>query len=149
MNYLNKLLLSLVLGVVFVSPKLQAQEEGRDRIKSLKIAFISEKLALTPKEAEKFWPIYNEHEDTADLLRQKERKYFGRNSADAATLSDAQASQLLKELEAMHEERYKSGKVYVQKLKTAIPEKKIILLLKTEENFKRKLIQQFRLRRGN
>lgn len=149
MNYLNKLLLSLVLGVVFVSPKLQAQEEGRDRIKSLKIAFISEKLALTPKEAEKFWPIYNEHEDTADLLRQKERKYFGRNSADVAMLSDAQASQLLKELEAMHEERYKSGKVYVQKLKTAIPEKKIILLLKTEENFKRKLIQQFRLRRGN
>ncbi|NJB37951.1 sensor of ECF-type sigma factor [Croceivirga sp. JEA036] len=149
MNYLNKLLLTLVLGVVLVSPKLQAQEEGRDRIKSLKIAFISEKLALTPKEAEKFWPIYNEHEDTADLLRQKERKYFGKNSADAATLSDAQASQLLKELEAMHEERYKSGKVYVQKLKTAIPEKKIILLLKTEENFKRKLIQQFRLRRGN
>ncbi len=149
MKYLNKLVLTLVLGALFAAPKLQAQEQGRDRIKALKIAFISEKLALTPKEAEKFWPIYNEHEQAADLLRQKERKYFGRNSADAATLTEAEASQLLKELESMHEERFKIGKAYVQKLKSVIPEQKIILLLKTEENFKRKLIQQFRQRRGN
>lgn len=38
-------------------------KEGRsERIQSLKIAFITQKLELTADEAQKFWPVYNRYE---------------------------------------------------------------------------------------
>ena len=45
--------LLLTMNVVAQSP------EKRERIKALKVAFITEKLELTESEAQKFWPIYN------------------------------------------------------------------------------------------
>ncbi|MDO9376737.1 MAG: hypothetical protein Q7T76_20085 [Ferruginibacter sp.] len=56
--YLLMTVLSLsVLGVA------QAQNTGQKRqdIEALKVAFISRDLELTPDEAQKFWPIYNEY----------------------------------------------------------------------------------------
>ena len=38
-------------------------KEGRsEKIQSLKIAFITQKLELTADEAQKFWPVYNRYE---------------------------------------------------------------------------------------
>ena len=52
---------------------LQAQGPVRDRIKTLKVAFITERVGLTSKEAQQFWPIYNEHEDVLENIRRRER----------------------------------------------------------------------------
>lgn len=40
-------------------------KNGRDggRVESLKIAFITRKLELTPEEAQKFWPVFNKYSD--------------------------------------------------------------------------------------
>ena len=41
----------------------QEIKEGRsEKIQSLKIAFITQKLELTADEAQKFWPVYNRYE---------------------------------------------------------------------------------------
>jgi|ERR1022692_487607 hypothetical protein len=37
------------------------QKPDGSRLESLKIMYISKKLNLTPQEAEKFWPIYNQY----------------------------------------------------------------------------------------
>src|SRR3978361_2244622 len=46
---------------------VKAQDPGDDtraeKIQSLKIAFITQKLQLTSDEAEKFWPIYNQYDN--------------------------------------------------------------------------------------
>ena len=46
---------------------IKAQNPGDDtraeKIQSLKIAFITQKLQLTTDEAEKFWPIYNQYDN--------------------------------------------------------------------------------------
>lgn len=43
----------------------QAQTEGGQpdgsRIEALKIAYLTKKLSLSPEEAQRFWPIYNEY----------------------------------------------------------------------------------------
>ncbi len=59
---MKKLLLILFLFSAFFS--IQAQDGGNNRqekIEALKIAFITQKLQLSPGEAEKFWPIYNQY----------------------------------------------------------------------------------------
>ncbi|MGE5107018.1 MAG: hypothetical protein ACM3H8_05710 [Sphingobacteriales bacterium] len=41
--------------------KAQDDPEENSKIEALKIAFISKKLDLTPDEAQKFWPVYNQY----------------------------------------------------------------------------------------
>ena len=39
----------------------QPSEKKQQEIEALKIAFISKELELTPEEAQKFWPMYNQY----------------------------------------------------------------------------------------
>ncbi len=60
-----------------------------ERIESLKRAYITDELQLTVIEAEKFWPIYNNHEkqkrDLRKIIREKQR------SLQAAQLNEKEA----------------------------------------------------------
>ncbi len=42
----------------------------RERLESYRIQFITKKLDLTPAEAEKFWPLYNEQKEASRNLMQ-------------------------------------------------------------------------------
>ena len=54
------LLILFVMVASFFSVTAKAQDG--EKIKALKIAFITQKLQLTPEEAQKFWPIYDQYE---------------------------------------------------------------------------------------
>jgi hypothetical protein len=44
-----------------VAQEQQPDPKQEEKIQALEIAFISRKLDLTPEEAQKFWPIYNDY----------------------------------------------------------------------------------------
>ena len=41
----------------------QVKAQNGEKIQALKIAFITQKLQLTPDEAQKFWPVYNQYDN--------------------------------------------------------------------------------------
>jgi hypothetical protein len=45
------------------------KENGHEKIQALKVAFITQKLHLTPSEAERFWPVYNQYDNEIKQLR--------------------------------------------------------------------------------
>ena len=57
----------LLLVLVSITAFVKAQEDEiankkkQQGIDALKVAFISKELALTPDEAQKFWPVYNQY----------------------------------------------------------------------------------------
>ena len=143
---MNKKLFFLVvfLAGFFVS---QAQEGPvRERIKTLKVAFITERVGLTSKEAQQFWPIYNENEEKLEAIRRKERAEIGSRTSPAS-LSDAESSQLLDELIALENEKHRTNQNFIAQIRKVIPPRKVLLLIKAEEDFKKRLLQQFRKRR--
>lgn len=59
------LILSFVCFAVIVNAQDTApeiSEKKKQDIEALKVAFISKELELTPDEAQKFWPVYNQYE---------------------------------------------------------------------------------------
>jgi hypothetical protein len=74
---MNKLILTLLIGFVGFLPfrKIHAQVgpggNSIQDIETLKIAFISKQLDLTPDEAQKFWPVYNQYSKEIKQLRQQ------------------------------------------------------------------------------
>ena len=59
-------------------------------------------------------------------------------------LSDKEAATILSQMESGEDELYQEKKKYMASLKTIISPIKILKLKKAEENFNRKLLQQYR-----
>ena len=81
---MKKIILLLLLIGTF---NATAQDfKNRERIKALKVAFITERLELTSTEAQQFWPIYNTFEDNTNKLRRE--NYENRRKTDIDNLSE-------------------------------------------------------------
>jgi hypothetical protein len=140
----------LIIALLLTTISIQAQEGGREKIKAFKVAYITEKLSLTASEAEKFWPVYNAYDDKMRDLRKQERNILsGKLSAGIDAMSDADANKLLDEFLEIKSKELEYTKELVQNLKASLSPKKIIKLHKTEEEFKRKLLERIKQRRNN
>lgn len=148
MNNLKKLIIPLLL---LLALPVFAQEKGKpdpDKIKVLKIAFITERLNLNSTEAQAFWPLYNDHEKNREALRKKYYEEIHGKIKGVEKLSEKEAADLLEkyiELE-LKEERLDAD--FYKKVSKVISAKKAVLLLRSEEDFKRQLINQYRHRHG-
>lgn len=139
----------LPLFVLLISLNTFAQK-NRDKVKALKVSFITEKLELTEQEAQQFWPIYNAYEKVMRQIKHEEiRKIRHEIKDNLETLSNKIANELLNKLnaseKALHEENVKLN----FKLKKVISPKKILLLKMAEEDFKRKLFEKYKQMRHN
>lgn len=57
-------------GMEMPPPPRPMTKEQRERLELFSIQFITKKLDLTPSEAEKFWPLYNEQKTASRNLMQ-------------------------------------------------------------------------------
>lgn len=147
-----KNLLSLL--IVFISVNTIAQNgafirKKKEQIKTLKVAFITNELSLTSDEASKFWPLYNAFEEKQqEIKKQRLKGYVDRMDNESFDkLSDKEAATMLAQMESSEDELHLAKKKFVTSLKGVISPIKILKLKKAEENFNRKLLQQYRDKR--
>ena len=139
--------LLLIAFLVVASTTLSAQ--NNERIKAFKMGYITEQLNLSTSEAEKFWPIFNEFEDKMSALRKRERdeiKQKLRNGFD--TMSDKEAELLITKSMDIAQQQHDLRMQLHKDLRGVISAKKIIKLKLVEDNFKRRLLEQYRKRQG-
>jgi hypothetical protein len=124
----------------------EKMREKKEQIKALKVAFLTTELKLTSNEAEKFWPVYNTFDDKQFELRHQKMKSFMRKMNDETLdkMSEKEATVFLNQMESTEEEIFSLRKNFIATLKGIIPATKIIKLRKSEEDFNRKLLQQYR-----
>lgn len=147
----NKLFIVLIALISITSfgqnrPLREHFKEKKEHIKALKVAFITTELNLTPEEAAKFWPLFNSFEDKQqEIKKQKLKAYLERtdnNSID--NLSEKEAVALLTQMENTEDDLYQLKKKFISNLKGVLPSTKILKLKKAEEQFSKKLLQQYR-----
>lgn len=140
----------ITLLLLIITTAISAQNrnfrEKKDQIKALKVAFITNELSLSSEEAAKFWPIYNEFEEKQHEVRLQKVKVFleRMDNSDIDKLSDKDALNLIAKIENNEEELFQAKKKYLNSIKTVLPPIKVLKLKKAEEEFNRKLLQQYR-----
>ena len=143
-------LINLVTSLLlFISFNFYAQgekmKEKREQIKTMKIAFLTSELDLSVSEAEKFWPVYNAFEEKEfELKHLKMRSFIKRLRDGKEKLNEKEAGVLLSQIENNEEEVFLLRKKFIGNLKGILPASKIIRLKKSEEDFNRKLLAQYR-----
>lgn len=142
---------TLRLLIVLLSISSYAQDGAylrtkKDKIKALKVAFITNELALTPEESAKFWPLYNAYEEKQKEIKKLRMKgMLARMDEESFDkLTDKEAVTLLAQIENYEDDLYQAKKKFVTSLKNVLSPLKILKLKRAEENFNIKLLQQYR-----
>lgn len=110
--------------------------EVRERIESQRIGFITQQLRLTPEEAARFWPIYNEYKDAIKVMRED----FER--PDLETLTEEEAGLLIEQHLQKEQRKLELKRTLLTRLRTAVPAKKVLMLQKAENEFNRELLRK-------
>lgn len=137
----------LILIMIFSSLSAFSQRQGpghagdpkaREKIRAAHAAYITERIRLTPSEAEKFWPVYREFHDKRSELRQQMRDER-RSEKDQKELLELDLEIKQRELDLERK--------YTERLQTIIPAEKLIKLRQAEIDFRRLLLRQVQQRR--
>ena len=119
-----------------------------NKIKSLKVAFFTEKLNLTEKEAQQFWPVYNAYDDTVNNLKFNELgKLIRQIRQEENNLTEEKANDILNKSIEIEDKIHSEDVKLIKKLRTIISAKKILALKGAEEDFNRNMLEEWNKRR--
>ena len=129
------LIICLLCGIL-ASLSGQPRQAPQQRVRAMKIAYMTDRMGLTPDEAQKFWPIYNEYEQEQRKVREKYRP-----AADISAMPDTELERFVAQHLDMQEEELRLKREYFARLKRVLPIRKMAIFLQAETEFNRKLLQ--------
>ena len=118
--------------------------QWQERIESEKIAFLTNEMSLTPKEAQTFWPIYNQAQKEQREAIEASLKTFG--VLDKA-LRDGKTGNEIKALLEKYTKAIDSQDVsskYLKEYLKVLPAEKVAKLFLGEEKFRQSQINRLR-----
>ena len=95
---MKKILLLTGIMILTVTAYCQPDRNIQDRkeqIKAQKVAYLTNRLQLTPREAEIFWPLYNEYEQKIEKEERPKIDQFFNKKPDIAIMSDEEINQFI------------------------------------------------------
>lgn len=114
------------------------------KYKAEKVSFLTTNLDLSPEEAQRFWPLYNQLDKEKAELQMK-RKDLEQNVRDAEeTISDDEIIKLTREFASSHEKEGALNKKYNEEFLKVLPPKKVLQLYKVEGEFRMYLFKKYR-----
>lgn len=123
--------------------------EQQEKFEALKIAFLTEELSLSSKEAQSFWPVYNEMEAQLNEVREARRQVARNARKNIDNMSDADLEKAISDALDLTEQEVTIKKEYLPKFKDALPMRKVAKLYASEDKFKRTLLQKIKEHRRN
>jgi Spy/CpxP family protein refolding chaperone len=139
------------LTILACTTALSAQPQGRpparEKIESMKIAFLTDRLNLTPEQAQSFWPVYNKYNDDLSRLRKEHREGLADARRDFNSMSDKELEKMVDNEIAFRQEELDIMKRYLPQFRQVLSVRQVAELYTAEEDFKRKLIEMIQQRR--
>ena len=137
------LLMSIAISISAQPGQGRRFSEHHEKIHSRKVAFITNKLELTPTEAQAFWPVYNEFTKKQKELMQ-EKAITPSCYSDIDEMSEAELIELAEKEVIMAEAVASLRREYHEKYMEVLPVKKVIKLYIAEKEFNRELFREMR-----
>jgi len=141
----------LLVAVIFSIPAtgLKAQpDENMGRFHEEKIKFFNEKLDLSPKEAEKFWPVHDDLHNRNRKINEEERILLDYYNSNYEAMSDEEVHEQLEKFIALQKKRVDLAMKYHEKFVEVIGEKKTMRMYALDHEFRKYILHQFRQGHG-
>jgi len=136
--------LMLLIAMVMTLKGYGQSQEAMAKIQSARIALITERLGLTPDQAERFWPVYREFNEHRRGLRNEIKS--AREGVDPKSLTDEQGRELMSRTLDLKQRELDLEREYSQKMLNVISTQQVMSLKKAENDFRRMLMQRLEQR---
>ena len=118
--------------------------EARSKIQAARVAYITQRLGLTPGESQSFWALHNEFETERDKIREKYKP-----PRPMESMSDQEAEAFINRRFEMEQELLSLKRDYFQRFKKVVSPRKIALFNKADKEFRLELLKRVQERRAN
>lgn len=133
-------LLTWLIGFTMATAQTQKEKDAKmERIKALKVAYITEQLSLKADQAEKFWPVYNRFENDKWELR---KGFFDKYKNENPTATPQSARDYVEANLDYQEQELGLKKKYKDELLKTISASQLAQLYKAEKGFKQMLLKE-------
>lgn len=135
-------ILILFIGIPSYAQKETSSRYSQEKLESAKVAFVTKRLDLSPQQAEKFWPLYNQHnEERRKLMRQINEL----SNAVNADIDDKQALELINRKFELKKEILDLENAFTKKIVEIISPVQAIKLSDVNRDFARHI---YRMQKG-
>ncbi|MBL7924569.1 MAG: hypothetical protein JNL88_10265 [Bacteroidia bacterium] len=128
-------------------PGARPSMEKMEDIEAMKIGFITKRLSLSPDEAKRFWPVYDQFADEMKAIRESRFSRMKDLKDDFDSMTDKDAEKAVDSEIAFRQQEVDVLKKYHAQFKQILPIKKVAKLYRAEEEFKRELLDRIREKR--
>ena len=133
-----------LIVAAFAQPRNLSQNDHWERYRSEKVAFLTTNMELTPAEAQRFWPIYNQLEkerwESQMLRRQMEEKVLEAEES----MPEKKIKELTREFANSIKKEADMVVSYNEKFLELLPPHKVLKLYKSENEFRMYMIRKYR-----
>ena len=158
MKTLQKIIILFLAVALFLPLNIKAQSTGQDKthpkqnnqerrekVKAMKIAYITGSVDLTPAEADKFWPLYNEYQAKREELNKAYREKMKANrDVKPENLTEQQAEAMIDATLDNDQKQLDLKKEYAVKFKAILGARKLVALYKAEKEFNKLLLDKLK-----
>lgn len=140
---LNQAVIFAVMLLSLLIMPLRAQQETsamQQDLRARKISFFNEKLQLTPKEAEKFWPLYNDYQSRMDKIARDRKNLTSYVEKNSAHVSEAEMAEMVEKFLGFQREETKLLETYTARFREFLPDNKVFSIYITETEWKKYLL---------
>lgn len=133
---------AIVFALMTCMQALGQKAEVKKKIEAAKIALITERLELSPEQAEKFWPIYRSFEEERKAIRKaynRERKSFDPNTA-----TEEENLNMLNMAKEVKQKQLNLENDYTDRILKVITTRQLNNLRQAEGDFKEMLLKRIR-----
>lgn len=140
--------LKTIITILFLTVPLVGMcqsKQARSKVEAAKIGLISERMGLTPKQAEQFWPLYREYSDHRKNIQGQIRE--AKTQYDPNTATDEQTKKLIDLSHSLKQQNLDLQKEYSDKLLQVINNRQLMSLRKAEDDFRTMILNKLEQRR--
>ncbi|MEN8250855.1 MAG: Spy/CpxP family protein refolding chaperone [Bacteroidota bacterium] len=143
---MKKLLIVTLIIVGFgVQAQNPAQQDAKAKLQAARIALITERLGLTPEQAQQFWPIYNEYAEQRREIQNQFRQT--RQGVNVNELTEEQRQEMIRSRMEMKQKQLNLESQYGERLMQVITSRQLMALKKAEDDFKKMIVRRIEQRR--
>jgi hypothetical protein len=136
---------ALILGLALMTYAQRGMrpdgEQRHERMKAMRVAYITEQLELTADEATRFWPVYNQIQAQREELRDEDII-----PENMDKLSEKEAEALIAKVLDRRQKSLELDKKMVNDLSKVISQEKIARLFASEHQFRQRMASRIKER---
>lgn len=118
---------------------------AQEKLQAARIALITERLGLTPEQAQQFWPIYNEYAEQRRSLHREFKQ--ARQAYDLQSMTEEQGRELRRIGLETKQKTLNLEREYGDRLNKVVSARQLMALKKAEEDFRSMIIKRLEQRK--